>query len=150
MPFINKYIRGRIDVNNIAATIPQIYFGSVLNLWKQIINDDLYSDLLLQDLPWELLPSGDFIIHNSTDFYKVNVKIASFYELPEPELCHGLSLLLTINKSIKRVLSASISTTLNTSILPSCSGRSILTTVSSSISEQLVGSINSNLSSEVL
>lgn len=150
MPFVSKYIRGRLNLSDIGPTIPQIYYQSTLNFWKQIISDDLYSFLLEQELPWTLLPSGDFLIQTSSAFSIVNNSIADFYELPPPAVCSGISLLLTINKSIRIDLSSIVSCSLTTTIIPKCDGRSSLNTIVGSVNQLLDSSINSNLSTEVL
>jgi len=150
MPYVNKYIRGNIDIRNPSITIPLIYYQTVGTIWKQIISENLYWNLRAASIPWTLLSTGDFLIHNSSTLQIVNDQIAEFYELPPPIKCKGETILITFSASVRRISNCEIVTNLLTEISSVCYGSTSLVTFINSNSNDSSVSVSTILTTDIL
>jgi hypothetical protein len=150
MPFVNKHIRYKWNLQNPLPTIPQIFYLDQSTLFQQIINNDLYQSLLLADLPWLLLDSGDFLIQSSIDFSIVQNQINSYYGLPPIEVCKGMITASTNSTKIISSKVATLETQLSTLIIPFCAFGIITTTFVETVNRNLYTTIEVSKNSEIL
>ena len=131
-------------------TIPQIFLYSTSNLYRQIIDEELYRVLLSSDISWVKLSTGDFLIMQSSAIDSLLLIIADYYSIPPPSTCDGSTLLCTFTNNNSRNLSDSLNSAKQTEIISLCFGRTILTTFINSNFESVSGQITGSEETEIL
>ena len=146
MPFYPTNLKTLIIDMELSPTIPLVYLYTLQNIYRQIVNQDLYKALLASDITWELLDSGDFLIHDTENLEDLNEELEEFYGLPPTPACKGKTLLVTYTSSIKASHTASIEAT--SEVIPPlvCKGSTILVSSISSIKNILSAEITTTQS----
>ena len=150
MPYFRSKIKTLSLGEGLTVTIPQIFLYSTDNLYRQIIDENLYIFLLSEDIDWTLLSSGDFLIMAPSAVEEVEEIIREWYGLPPVPSCQGKTRLVTFSNSSFSHLKGIFEASNSNEIISVCFGRTILESFISNDQQILTGQINTELSTEIL
>jgi hypothetical protein len=132
------------------ATIPLVYLYDLSHLYRQIIDEDLYTALLASDITWTLLSTGDFLITSSVALDELQDEIDEYRGDPPTPHCKGRTILSTTYLSLSESQTSSIIASSETENIIVCLGSTTVTTFINSILHELSSSITADSDTEII
>jgi hypothetical protein len=147
--YVGKYRTLAVDFTPF-ATIPLVYLYDLSHLYRQIIDENLYTTLLNSDITWTLLSTGDFLIKQSVAIDELQDEIDVYRGDPPTPHCKGRTILTTTYLSKSESQTSSIIATSETEKIIVCLGRTTVTTFIDSILHEPNSSITADSDTEII
>lgn len=126
-------------------TIPLVYLYDLYHIYRQIIDENLYTTLLASDITWELLSTGDFLIHAPAALQELEEEIRIYRGEPPLPSCIGQSLLVSYIAAKSHELTSTINADLIKYIESLCYGSTTIKTFNETIKNILQSNIETEL-----